>query len=99
MNPFTSMTSTLTRRPWLALVEPLPAGTEGSPVERNLVRNELSRIWNGRKQLLKDEQRRFFETRSSSLQGYCSDCLMPDAQAPRISHRARAIASGFLWAA
>jgi hypothetical protein len=26
---------------WLALVETLPAGTEGSPVERNLVRNVL----------------------------------------------------------
>ena len=52
---------------WLALVETLPAGTEGSPVERNLVRNMLQRIWDGRKQLLKDEQNRFFETRSMNI--------------------------------
>jgi hypothetical protein len=30
---------------WLALVETLPAGTEGSPVERNLVRNVLQVPW------------------------------------------------------
>jgi hypothetical protein len=30
---------------WLALVETLPAGTEGSPVERNLVRNLLQVAW------------------------------------------------------
>ncbi len=30
---------------WLALVEALPAGTEGSPVERNLVRNLLVVPW------------------------------------------------------
>jgi hypothetical protein len=30
---------------WLALVETLPAGTEGSPVERNLVRNLLHLPW------------------------------------------------------
>lgn len=30
---------------WLALVEALPAGTEGSPVERNLVRNVLQLPW------------------------------------------------------
>lgn len=52
---------------WLALVETLPAGTENSPVERNLVRNVLSRTWDGRKQLSKDEQKRFFETRSMNI--------------------------------
>lgn len=52
---------------WLALVETLPAGTEGSPVERNLVRNVLQRIWDGRKQLSKEEQHRFFETRSMNI--------------------------------
>ena len=52
---------------WLALVETLPAGTEGSPVARNLVRNVLSRIWDGRKQLLKNEHNRFFETRSMNI--------------------------------
>ena len=30
---------------WVALVETLPAGTEGSPVERNLVRNLLQLTW------------------------------------------------------
>lgn len=30
---------------WMALVETLPAGTEGSPVERNLVRNLLQVPW------------------------------------------------------
>lgn len=30
---------------WLLLVETLPAGTEGSPVERNLVRNAFSADW------------------------------------------------------
>ena len=52
---------------WLALVETLPVGLEGSPVERNLVRNVLSRIWDGRKQLLKDEQNRLFESRSMNI--------------------------------
>jgi hypothetical protein len=52
---------------WLALVETLPAGTEGSPVERNMVRNVLQRIWDGRKQLSKQEQNRFFEARSMNI--------------------------------
>lgn len=52
---------------WLALVETLPAGTEGSPLERNLVRNVFQRIWDGRKQLSKAEQNRFFETRSMNI--------------------------------
>ena len=52
---------------WLALVETLPAGTENSPVERNLVRNMLSRTRDGRKQLSKNEQKRFFETRSMNI--------------------------------
>ena len=52
---------------WLALVETLPVGLEGSPVERNLVRNVLSRIWDGRKQLSKDEQNRLFESRPMNI--------------------------------
>jgi len=52
---------------WLALVETLPAGLEGSPVERNLVRNVLSRNWDGRKQLSKDEQKSLFESRSMNI--------------------------------
>jgi hypothetical protein len=52
---------------WLALVETLPAGTEGSPVARNLVRNLFQPNWDGRKQLSKDEQNRFFEQRSMGI--------------------------------
>jgi hypothetical protein len=52
---------------WLALVETLPAGLEGSPVERNLVRNVLSRTWDGRKQLSKDEHNSLFESRSMNI--------------------------------
>ena len=52
---------------WLALVETLPAGTEGSPVERNLVRNLLQSSWDGRKKLSKGEQKRFFESRSMTI--------------------------------
>jgi hypothetical protein len=52
---------------WLALVETLPDGTEGSPVARNLVRNLFHPNWDGRKQLSKDEQNRFFEQRSMRI--------------------------------
>jgi len=52
---------------WLALVETLPVGAEGSPVERNLVRNLLQPIWDGHKQLLKHEQNRFFEARPMNI--------------------------------
>jgi hypothetical protein len=52
---------------WLALVETLPAGTEGSPVERNLVRNVLQAPWDGRKPLAKDAPKRFFDARSMSV--------------------------------
>ena len=52
---------------WLALVETLPAGTEGSPVARNLVRNLLQTQWNLRKQLSKTEQLRFFDQRSMRI--------------------------------
>ena len=49
---------------WLVMVETLPAGVEGSPVERNLVRNTLSLNWDGRKPLSKGERNRFYEARS-----------------------------------
>ncbi len=52
---------------WLALVETLPAGTENSPVERNLIRNVLQTMWDGRKPLSKGEQNRFFDARSMSI--------------------------------
>ena len=52
---------------WLALVETLPIGTEGSPVARNLVRNLFQAPWNVRKQLSKTEQSRFFDQRSMGI--------------------------------
>lgn len=52
---------------WLALVETLPVGTEGSPVARNLVRNLLQTNWNLRKQLSKTEQEQLFERRSMRI--------------------------------
>ena len=52
---------------WLALVETLPAGTEGSPIERNLVRNLLQPSWSGRMELLKNERFRFFESRAMNI--------------------------------
>jgi len=52
---------------WLALVETLPVGTEGSPVPRNLVRNLLQTQWDGRNQLSKQEQLRFIESRSMDV--------------------------------
>jgi hypothetical protein len=52
---------------WLALVETIPAGTEGTPIPRNLIRNLVQPIWNGGKQLSKEEQLRFIETRSMDV--------------------------------
>ena len=52
---------------WLLLVETLPAGTEGSPVERNLVRNALQPAWAGPAPLSKAQQRRLFESRPMSI--------------------------------
>jgi hypothetical protein len=60
-----------------ALVETIPAGAEGSGIERNLVRNILWPAWNLREQLSKNEQanqkrdpmigRAFFEFRPMSI--------------------------------
>ena len=52
---------------WLALVEALPSGTEGSPVPRNLVRNLIQTLWDGRKQLSNRERLRFIESRSMDI--------------------------------
>jgi hypothetical protein len=54
-------------RAWLLLVEALPAGTEGSPVARNLVRNALQPAWDGQRPLSKKEQLRLFESRPLSI--------------------------------
>ncbi|MBX3653629.1 MAG: hypothetical protein KF686_05545 [Ramlibacter sp.] len=48
---------------WLALVETVPAGTEGTPVERNLVRNTLQPAWDGDAPLSKAQQKKLYEAR------------------------------------
>lgn len=48
-------------------MEALPAGTEGSPVPRNLVRNLVQAKWDGRNQLLNQEPLRFFDSRSMDV--------------------------------
>ncbi|MCJ0764144.1 hypothetical protein [Variovorax terrae] len=54
-------------RAWLLLVETIPAGTEGTPVPRNLVRNMLMSAWDGRGALSKSEQAKFVEWRPMSI--------------------------------
>ena len=61
---------------WLALVETLPAGTEGSPVARNLVRNAFQTTWNSGQNPSVLEPNRFFDARSMSVaQGVNPDKL------------------------
>jgi len=45
---------------WLLLVETIPPGTEGTPVERNLVRNTLQASWN-------KEEKNLLESRPMSI--------------------------------
>ena len=52
---------------WLILVETVPAGTDGSPVERNLVRNVLQPPWDKHRTLLKSEQNKLLESRPMSI--------------------------------
>ncbi|MEO5672045.1 MAG: hypothetical protein ABIR26_15245 [Ramlibacter sp.] len=52
---------------WLLLVETIPAGTDGTPVARNLVRNVVQPAWGGDRELSKAEQRRLFESRPMSI--------------------------------
>ena len=52
---------------WLALVETLPAGLEGSPVDRNLVRNVFQSTWKLPVKLSKTEQNHLFDQRSMSV--------------------------------
>lgn len=52
---------------WLALIETIPAGTEGTPVPRNLVRNVLQVSWESGRSLSKQEQTRLFESRPMSI--------------------------------
>ncbi len=61
---------------WLALVEMLPKGTEGSVVERNLVRNVFTSAWNMPASLRKKKLLRLYEARAMSVaQGIDPDRL------------------------
>lgn len=48
---------------WLALVEHIPAGVEGTPIARNIVRNLFQPSWNERKTLSKTERFNYSELR------------------------------------
>ncbi len=52
---------------WLLLVETIPAGTDGTPVARNLVRNALQPAWAPSTTLSKQELQRLFESRPMSI--------------------------------
>jgi hypothetical protein len=52
---------------WLALVETVPAGVEGSPVERNLVRNTFQPAWDGGKTRSGADRRRLVESRPMQI--------------------------------
>ncbi|HYW57600.1 MAG TPA: hypothetical protein VE934_11605 [Polaromonas sp.] len=52
---------------WLALVEAIPVGTEGSPVARNLVRNVFQSRWNADQKLSKKERLSFSDARSMDI--------------------------------
>lgn len=52
---------------WLLLVEELPAGTEGSPVARNLVRNVFRPAWDFKRPLSRAEQAKLYEARSMQI--------------------------------
>lgn len=52
---------------WLLLVEVIPAGTEHSKVERQLVRNSLQLEWDARRETAPDAGDRFFESRPMQI--------------------------------
>lgn len=52
---------------WLALVEVLPEGTEGSPVARNLVRNLHTPAWNGEVLLSKTKKAALRDLRAMNI--------------------------------
>jgi hypothetical protein len=52
---------------WLLLVETVPAGADGTPVARNLVRNAVQPPWDAARPLSKEEQQRLFEARPMSI--------------------------------
>jgi hypothetical protein len=78
---------------WLVLVETLPAGTEGSPVERNLVRNALQPDWDGAVPSTAHERKRLLESRPMSIpEGTHADRLRVVGWVEDARGRIRAIA-------
>ncbi len=74
VNDYMGATAVFSARPpgaaWrfhLLLVESLPAGTEGSPVARNIVRNMLQGTWDKRNKLSKSKLNRWTELRPMSF--------------------------------
>jgi hypothetical protein len=52
---------------WLVLVETIPAGTSGTPFERNLVRNVFQPSWDQSRPLSKKERQRLYEARPMAI--------------------------------
>ena len=52
---------------WVLLVETIPPGTEGTPVERNLVRNVFQPAWDSNRPLSKEEQKGLLESRPMGI--------------------------------
>jgi hypothetical protein len=52
---------------WLLLVETIPPGTEGTPVERNLVRNVLQPAWDSNMSPSSEEKKSLLESRPMSI--------------------------------
>jgi len=52
---------------WLALVETIPAGVEGSPVERNLVRNLFQPRWGEAGASDRPQRQRYIESRPMNI--------------------------------
>lgn len=48
---------------WLVLVETIPAGTEGTPIERKLVRGAYQAPWDGKRGPDRAQRQRLFESR------------------------------------
>ena len=67
LKPATSRAARQPLTAWLALVESIPEGTEGTPIPRNLIRNVLQLNWDGPKQLSKNERPKLLETRVMSV--------------------------------
>jgi hypothetical protein len=76
---------------WLLLLETIPAGVEGTPVERNLVRNSLQLEW---KQPARGKSPAFFESRPMNIpEGVNPDRLRVAGWVQDAQGRIHAIAS------